>query len=887
MKFKTVFFVFLMVAILLLSACQPPQQTGETIVSTESATAPSENPTKEINHSEPLSNGELRKQGSDYTYFWWDFGVVTSKRNAYVQTGNYGFMMDGIAAKIKKLGGVTGIPRDDVASGTNQSVDQLPNVKNTSYNIAYDDIKTYAYTTSYVHNEKFPMSEDWQEGPGKTNAFRIINGGTYMQRFDVMQLLYKNNDDITGRVEYSCVSDYFTVTYDAKLVNDRKKDVELSYTLELDKSYNIKKVYNNGKAMILRREDGQCVAFIIPEDTNATLSSDGTAVTFTANVTVYNNKWEGFSFVIMPGLELGENCILDYYASRKVTIEAENTEPKAGKAAVEYNKIMGAYDITMPNSTGFTDFTVEENKTAYDRTSFTVTNDSDRDVRVTLNFKKREVHPTPYYGLWGMSPMIVDPETNEPTGMGMQYSRNPHGYTSFTEVLYGACWVNIITYIDVPANSSVSYDFVCAYSCWGETYASSIAQMCLVGWGGNQWWMSASLNSSPGYGELFGFDPDRGCSRALIDDSSPFFTNGGRGAGGADWLTVYDKVVGYRHVRNQKITVKSSGPNVSRMTVSGYLETGSVYAELTVTISRSNDFSRVLNTFHYEFLEDVEFARMALYQLGADNYNDTRFEKLAYGDSTGTFEVLDVPANGTKSEYIKQYVDMTGENVWISQYSFDPERVDSNKGLVIREYKATLNGKTYDYPTLGFYITNNGVTNLNGEITLPEEVDKNGKVQKGSVVDGVVEYIILPKDKNDYYGTSEYINAQAAELFVNEGLMSRFAVDAAIKETVSVGELVGTYPTRVKTVKGDVLAEVTITGGIGYVPVTFIGIEGYSGYRLFEVMADGSEVMVDQSVRGNDYWQVYYDPDTRLCDISFNVYQLDGKPHTYRLKKVQ
>jgi len=155
------------------------------------------------------------------------------------------------------------------------------------------------------------------------------------------------------------------------------------------------------------------------------------------------------------------------------------------------------------------------------------------------------------------------------------------------------------------------------------------------------------------------------------------------------------------------------------------------------------------------------------------------------------------------------------------------------------------------------------------------------------VVDGVVEYIILPKDKNDYYGTSEYINAQAAELFVNEGLMSRFAVDAAIKETVSVGELVGTYPTRVKTVKGDVLAEVTITGGIGYVPVTFIGIEGYSGYRLFEVMADGSEVMVDQSVRGNDYWQVYYDPDTRLCDISFNVYQLDGKPHTYRLKKVQ
>ena len=42
--------------------------------------------------------------------------------------------------------------------------------------------------------------------------------------------------------------------------------------------------------------------------------------------------------------------------------------------------------------------------------------------------------------------------------------------------------------------------------------------------------------------------------------------------------------------------------------------------------------------------------------------------------------------------------------------------------------------------------------------------------------------------------------------------------------------------------------------------------------------------MVDQSVRGNDYWQVYRDPDTGLYDISFNVYQIK-ESGTYRLKK--
>lgn len=832
----------------------------------------------------PLSQAELRQKGSDYTYFWWDYGIGSAKRNAYVQTGNYGFMMDARTGKLKNMGGLSGISRDEVASGTNEAVDALPAVKDTVYGIKAGDYTDTVYAASYVHNDAYPMSSPAQEGAGVTNAVRIISSGTYMQRFDIMQLIYRDSDEYTARAEFACVSDYLTFTYDAKTSEIKKADVELSFSLSLDESYSIASVYCDGKAIILRREDGQSVAFVLPEDSQATLTREGSTVTVNAPVTIYKHKWCGFSFVIIPGMELGENCVLDYYASQRVNITARNTEPKESDALIEKNALTGAHEIQMPNSSDFTDYSVEANRTAYERTPFTISNPSDRDVRVTLCFKKRLIYPYANYGLWGMSPMLVDPKTNEPTGIAVQYSRNPHNYISYNDVLYGSCWVNCYVYLDVPAGGSVSYDFVCAFSCWGETYASSIAQMCLVGWGGNQWWMSASIGSSTGYGETFGFDPERGCGRSLIDDSSPLFTSPGGGAGGGDWISIFDKA-GYRSVRTQKITVKVVGPNVSQMKVSGYLENGAVYAELTVTVSRSNDYAKMINTVKYSFLKDTEFDRISLYSLGADNYNGLRFSHLAYGDENGQQEVLEVPSEGTDWGYLKQYVQMSGDCVWVYQYGFNDQHCNADKGMVVREYNAVLNGKTYTDPVLSFYITNNYCTNLSAELSVPKEVADQGVIKAGSTFDGTVEYIITPQVKTEYIGTSPYINSLDESVFGNGELMRRYAQDGKITLQASKGEILGTYPATVQTVREEISAEITVGGGIGYVPVVFKGLDSYSGYRLFKVADDGSETMVDQSVKGNDYWQVYFNPDNDTFDITFNVFQI-GETATYRLKKV-
>ena len=60
--------------------------------------------------------------------------------------------------------------------------------------------------------------------------------------------------------------------------------------------------------------------------------------------------------------------------------------------------------------------------------------------------------------------------------------------------------------------------------------------------------------------------------------------------------------------------------------------------------------------------------------------------------------------------------------------------------------------------------------------------------------------------------------------------------------------------------------EFTFAGGLGYVPVTFEGLDSANGYRL-EV--DGVEL--DQSVHGNDFWQSDFNPSSGKWSRTYNL----------------
>ena len=95
-----------------------------------------------------------------------------------------------------------------------------------------------------------------------------------------------------------------------------------------------------------------------------------------------------------------------------------------------------------------------------------------------------------------------------------------------------------------------------------------------------------------------------------------------------------------------------------------------------------------------------------------------------------------------------------------------------------------------------------------------------------------------------------------------------------------VGRVRRVQPVEVEAAPGALAAELTLTGGRGYVPLTFLGLSRHDGWRL-ERRAGEAWVRVDQSVRGNDYWQARFVPEDATYALTFNVRNVE--PTDYRL----
>jgi len=68
--------------------------------------------------------------------------------------------------------------------------------------------------------------------------------------------------------------------------------------------------------------------------------------------------------------------------------------------------------------------------------------------------------------------------------------------------------------------------------------------------------------------------------------------------------------------------------------------------------------------------------------------------------------------------------------------------------------------------------------------------------------------------------------------------------------SITRGTLKHVYPIRIHAPDG---AEFAVTGGLGYVPMTFSGLPNYRRYIL-EIKVNDLWMEVDQSVHGHDFW---------------------------------
>ena len=119
--------------------------------------------------------------------------------------------------------------------------------------------------------------------------------------------------------------------------------------------------------------------------------------------------------------------------------------------------------------------------------------------------------------------------------------------------------------------------------------------------------------------------------------------------------------------------------------------------------------------------------------------------------------------------------------------------------------------------------------------------------------------------------------------FTNTQMILKLAKDNQLDVTPIVGRLQRTYPIELNADDGAVAVEFTLTGGLGYTPVTITGLARPEGWRMEQQQADGSWVLVDQSVEGNDYWQAFYDAEAEHFNLVYNLHNRDT--HTYRLTR--
>jgi hypothetical protein len=190
----------------------------------------------------------------------------------------------------------------------------------------------------------------------------------------------------------------------------------------------------------------------------------------------------------------------------------------------------------------------------------------------------------------------------------------------------------------------------------------------------------------------------------------------------------------------------------------------------------------------------------------------------------------------------------------------------ANRGIIIRRWDALLGGKKAD-PWAAEY----GVR-IDEDTSLVDIVPPPGvrKLLPGDYLEATFEHIIMPQHARDYYGPNASLRAALRKDENSWRMIAREAAGNDLAVEVSRGSLEQLRPTRIRVADGN-RAAFQMTGGLGYVPVTIIGLSRYRRPTLEAQQADGSWRVVSQSVHGNDYWQTDYDPTAGTWEITYTL----------------
>jgi len=553
---------------------------------------------------------------------------------------------------------------------------------------------------------------------------------------------------------------------------------------------------------------------------------------------------------------------------------------------VGYDEDLGCQTIQLPEKSD-SNQSSELNSAArwdrLDRWNLAFRNDSDRPALARLMFTQEH-----NLNLTGFTPMLCAAD-GTPTGLPVQISKDWHQRLDKGVLPHQGPWFHGCAFVRLPPNSQRELVFQMVYARYGGVFAASVAQLSLIGWGHNQFWDQAAIGS---FGENICFEPGRLQRRCFIDDVRPLMTlsqsksakpwDWADNCGGGDFLMWQDASGGYQPMRATRTDYRAYGPCLSDVSYTEESAGGELAARMDVSVPRSQDYLRTFFHLRYDVRRPMQWRRLAFFQLGADFYNETPARRVAVGDLSGLRE--EWSPKHAKNVFDRVAVPLAGAQPWVSLHgvelsalhttSLRPGTAAASRGFIVRKWGAVLDGKSALQPNVSFFCTEQGSENR----TVVELAPPPGlhELLPGDFVEADLELVVFPAVASAYYGPDQEFKDLLAGEADTWKPVQREAAGNTLKCSAQRGSVLNPYPLRM-TVNDQQTAEVTVQGGVGYLPMTFAGLTAPAGYSL---AVDGQRL--DQSVHGNDFWQTDYNPATQRWLQTFNVPLPASGSHTIR-----
>jgi len=819
-----------------------------------------------------INEASFNNYADTYNYTYWDDSwksSISHHRSFSNQTNDYALNIDFTDLSIQSL---------LITDATNAA------------SLGFHALKSNIFTNNYSGNIDYSILQSgtatYEKASNPTNTgnkdSQMAEYGVWCNRRFVSGNLTNSapiEPYFTG-IEFTNWHNRFKITFHIKptttIVNG-----QLKLAIEIPAEY--LNYYNSGTLHAFGTDTNK--GFVIKKwDSAESISIAGTTVTVltTAQDFVADESYEVSILFHAVKENLSTTYTTAFDSESEITITANQTAPAVSDLSnnVSYSENEGLHIIDIPRYwMGQYNCNLVDEIQAID-ISMTNSETEAKSVRLCI----RQV---PNINVTGFNSVICN-ANGDPAGLPLQVSKNWH--TGVVQ-LYSGRWIKEYTEFIIPANTTLNFQYKRTGAKWGETYSASSHQLSVVGAGiPRGGWLEAAFGS---FGESITHSPDYAYGNTNGADIRPFLvTNEAYGGtstecgwtgntGGLD-MWVYEDTNNTRQYQSEvKTDFKKYSPNLTETTIGAVSADRKLKLDYTFYLNRSDDYLRVYYKINIEALEAVSFNRFDVFQLGGDIYNIHNTQSVVYGNDAGSQGTF-TPTNNGANDYTTTEIPLTGSNPWVwagdglsyagAESGID---IDTNNGMIIRDYKATLNGVENNTPYFRERSSSIGYSagqNLNINPTSYCIVTPPGTTSfaAGDTIELLVEVVVFPKLNGDYYGPNSNFE-QALALYGNSyELLYRESLGNTINATSPTNTIDSLYPLTVETVDNTGL--VTITGGKGYVPLVFSGVTNSSNPELWKT-SDSCWELVDQSVHGKDFWQTNFNPQTSTFDLIYNVNQ--------------